>query len=81
MINSNNANQEPTRLLYDRQEAARQLSISVRNLDYRISRKEIRCRKIGKRKLIPHGELVRFCRADHPDSAIREQAQTDDDQS
>ena len=47
------------RLLYDRKEAARQLSISVRSLDYLIAAKTFSTRRIGKKVLIPHSELVR----------------------
>lgn len=53
------------RLLYDRKEAARQLSISVRALDYLIARKELATRRIGARVLISRAELARFARADH----------------
>jgi hypothetical protein len=53
------------RMLYDRKEAARQLSISVRSLDYLIAGKSFQTRRIGKKILIPHAELVRFSRADH----------------
>src|ERR1700738_885275 len=53
------------RMLYDRKEAARQLSISIRSLDYIIRNREIAVRRIGKKILIPHGELVRYARADH----------------
>jgi hypothetical protein len=49
-----------TRLLYDRKEASRQLSISIRSLDYRIAGKQIATRRIGSRILIPHEELVRL---------------------
>jgi hypothetical protein len=48
------------RLLYDRRESARQLSISVRSLDYMIAGKQIDVRRIGSRILIPHEELVRL---------------------
>jgi hypothetical protein len=48
------------RLLYDRREASRQLSISVRSLDYAISRKKIGTRRKGKKVLIPHTELARY---------------------
>ena len=51
--------------MYDRKEAARQLSISVRSLDYLIAGKQLATRRLGKKVLIPHGELVRFSRADH----------------
>ncbi len=56
---------EEPRLLYGRKEAARQLSISVRMLDYLIANKELLTRRIRGRVLIAHGELVRFARADH----------------
>lgn len=48
------------RLLYDRREASRQLSISVRSLDYQIANKRIGTRRKGKKVLIPHAELVRY---------------------
>jgi len=53
------------RLLYDRKSAALQLSISVRSLDYLISKKELAVRRMGKKILIPHSELVKFARKDH----------------
>jgi len=55
-------------LLYDRKEAARQLSISVRSLDYLIAAKQFDTRRIGKKVLIPHASLVRFAQANHYDS-------------
>jgi excisionase family DNA binding protein len=54
-----------TKLLYDRKSAAEILSISVRSLDSFIARKAIEFRRIGRRVLIPHSELVKFARADH----------------
>jgi hypothetical protein len=54
-----------SRLLYDRREGARQLSVSIRSLDYFIARKLIGTRRIGKKVLIPHAELVRFAAANH----------------
>jgi len=53
------------RLLYDRKSAALQLSISVRSLDYLISKKELAVRRMGKKILIPRSELVKFARKDH----------------
>ena len=53
------------RLLYDRKEAARQLSISVRSLDYLIGQKKLSVRRLGKKVMIPHAELVRFASANH----------------
>lgn len=48
------------RLLYSRKEAAHQLSISARSLDYLIAGRKIITRRIGSRILIPHGELIRL---------------------
>lgn len=48
------------RILYSRIEAARQLSISARSLDYLIKGRKIVTRRIGARILIAHDELVRF---------------------
>jgi excisionase family DNA binding protein len=53
------------RLLYDRKEAARQLSISIRSLDYLIAGKKLGTCRIGKKILIPRTELIRFSRCDH----------------
>jgi excisionase family DNA binding protein len=52
------------RLLYDRREAARLLSVSVRALDRLIGTKEITARRIGRRVLIPHVELMKLSRRD-----------------
>jgi hypothetical protein len=56
------------RMLYDRKSAAVQLSISVRSLDYLIAAKRLATRRIGKKVLIPRGELLRFARGDHPEA-------------
>ena len=64
MTNSKTTQVTATRLLYDRKEAARQLSISVRSLDYYIAQRKLATRRKGKKVLIPHGELVRFARCD-----------------
>lgn len=53
------------KLLYDRKSAAHALSISVRSLDYLLSQRALRTRKLGKKVLIPAGELKRFAAADH----------------
>lgn len=53
------------RILYDRKSAAVQLSISVRSLDYLIAQGKFNTRRIGKKILIPHADLVRFAKADH----------------
>lgn len=53
------------RILYDRKSAAVQLSISVRSLDYLIAQRKFDTRRIGKKILIPHADLVRFAKANH----------------
>lgn len=53
------------RLLYDRKGAARQLSISVRSLDYLIATRKLATRRLGKKVMVPYSELVRFSKADH----------------
>jgi hypothetical protein len=58
--------QEPaTRLLYDRKAAAPMLSISVRSLDYYLAAGKFKTRRIGRKVLIPHSELVKFASRDH----------------
>ena len=56
----------PHRLLYPRKEAALQLGISVRSLDYYIMQGKINIRRMGSRVLIPYDELVRFASRDQP---------------
>jgi hypothetical protein len=56
---------EAARLLYDRKEAARQLSISVRSLDYIIAAKELDTRRIGRKVLVTRASLVRYASGNH----------------
>ena len=56
-------NNEP-RMLYDRKEAARQLSISVDTLDRLIGTKQLTARRVGRKVLLPHVELMKFSRRD-----------------
>jgi hypothetical protein len=44
------------------------LSVSVRTIDYLIAGRQLETRRIGKKVLIPHRELVRFANANHYDS-------------
>jgi excisionase family DNA binding protein len=59
------AGEDRPRLLYSRNEAAYQLSISARAVDYLIAKKELAVRRMGKKILVPHSELVKFARKDH----------------
>jgi hypothetical protein len=56
---------EVSKLLYSRKDAAFALSISIRSLDYLIANKRLTFRKVGKKILIPAGDLSRFARTDH----------------
>lgn len=59
---------QQARLLYGRKEAAHQLSISVRSLDYLIAEGRLRPRRIGGRVLIHHDDLVRLAARGDSDS-------------
>ncbi len=52
-----------SRLLYCRKDAARQLSISIRSLDYLLAQKKLNALRKGKKVLIPHGELLRYAQS------------------
>jgi hypothetical protein len=55
----------PPRMLYSRNEAAYQLCLSTRALDYLIGKKELAVRRVGRKILVPHNELLKFARKDH----------------
>lgn len=52
-------------ILVSKKEAASALSLCVRTIDNLIARKELPCRRIGRRTLIPYSALVAFARRDH----------------
>lgn len=62
------------KVLYDRKGAAFALSISVRRLDYLIAAKALKTRRIGRKVLIPAGELRRFAQSDYFGSCGQEEA-------
>jgi hypothetical protein len=53
------------KLLYDRRSAAYALSISVRSLDYLIGNKQLNAIRLGRKVMLTHGELTKFCRSNH----------------
>jgi excisionase family DNA binding protein len=55
----------PGRLLVSKREAATLLGICLRSVDYLIANKELPCRRIGKRVLVPYRALVEFAKRDH----------------
>jgi excisionase family DNA binding protein len=70
MFHNSEETRDTPRLLYDRKEAARQLSLSVRSLDYLVANKKLEFRRIGKKVLITHARLVRFSQA-NPAKKVR----------
>ena len=55
----------PPRMLHSRNEAAYLLCLSTRSLDYLIGKKELAVRRVGRKILVPHNELLKFARKDH----------------
>ncbi len=54
-----------TPLLVSKKEAAALLGVCVRSIDNFIIRKELVCRRIGRRTLIPFAALQQFAKRDH----------------
>ena len=52
-------------LLVSKREAAQMLGVCLRSIDNYIGAKELPCRRLGKRVLIPYSALVHFARHDH----------------
>jgi excisionase family DNA binding protein len=52
------------KLLYGKKEAAQLLSICVATLDQLIARGELKTRRLGKKVMVPRGELVRLAGRD-----------------
>ena len=55
--------------------AARQLSISVRSLDYLIAGKLLETRRIGRKVLVTRASLVRFASGNHYEITSRSDAE------
>ena len=54
------------KFLYNRREAALSLGVSIRSVDYIISRRDLETRRVGKKVLVTRESLRRFAGADHP---------------
>jgi excisionase family DNA binding protein len=52
-------------LLHSKRESARLIGVSERTLHKLIVTKELEVRRVGRRVLVPHAELLKFIRADH----------------
>jgi excisionase family DNA binding protein len=57
-------------LLHSKREAARILGVSIRTLHSLIAEKQLRTVRIGRRVLVAHAELMRFCERDHQTSHL-----------
>jgi excisionase family DNA binding protein len=55
---------EVERLLLSKKESAHALSLSLRTIDNLLATKQLPCRKIGRRTLIPAAAVRKFARAD-----------------
>ena len=66
-----------SRLLYDRKEAARQLSVSVRSIDYIIAAKGLDTRRIGRKVLVTHASLIQYAKGNHYAITNRSDADTE----
>jgi excisionase family DNA binding protein len=53
------------RLLYDRNSAAEVLSLSLRTIDYALSRGEFETRMVGRKRLITARSLKRWANTNH----------------
>lgn len=63
-----------TPLLVSKRDAAALLGGCLRSIDNYIATKELPCRRLGKRVLIPYAAVVAFARRDHP-TATAERAE------
>jgi excisionase family DNA binding protein len=57
---------QTTLLAFSRQEAAEALRVSLRTLDYLLSQRKLRGRRIGRRVVIPRSEVEKLLRQDTP---------------
>ena len=59
----------PSKLLYDRKEAAWLLSLCPRTIDNLIASKQLKCIRIGNRVRLTVDELQKFIKRSHPTGA------------
>jgi excisionase family DNA binding protein len=60
-----NTEQPKAPLLISKREAAAMLGVCLRSIDNYIATKQLSCRRLGKRVLIPYSALVQFAGRDH----------------
>ena len=54
------------KFLYNRKEAALSLGVSIRSVEYIISRRDLETRRVGKKVLVTRESRGRFASANHP---------------
>jgi hypothetical protein len=54
------------KFLYNHKEAALSLGVSIRSVDYIISRRDLDTRRVGKKVLVTRESLRRFAGSNHP---------------
>jgi Helix-turn-helix domain len=64
-----------TPLLVSKRDAAAMLGVCVRSIDNYIATKELPCRRLGRRALIPYKALVAFASRDHLPTAAETAAE------
>jgi excisionase family DNA binding protein len=62
-------------LLVSKRDAAALLGVCVRSVDNYIATKELPCRRLGKRVLIPYTALAAFARRDHLSATVETTAE------
>ena len=62
------------KFLYSRKEAAFSLGVSMRTVDYLISRGDLETKRIGKKVLIPREVLRRYATGNHPEAIMEKQS-------
>lgn len=68
-------------LLVSKKEAASLLGVCPRTIDNFVARKELPCRRIGRRTLIPFAALQQFAKRDHVTSAAAQERHGSSDDS
>lgn len=63
-------------LLVGKKEAAALLGVCTRTVENLVARKELPCRRIGRRTLIPFAALVQFAKRDHATASTTSAAAT-----
>jgi excisionase family DNA binding protein len=62
--------QQMTKLMYSKKEAAEMLSLSVRTIENLIAVKELNAKRVNKRVLIPLVSLIQFAKHDHYTNSV-----------